>query len=680
MQGYLYFVINGSDKEAPEDQQIFIKIGRTKSPMDRISQYITHTLGDVIPQYYKVWRVENDTTAEVDALEFFKDKRIKKGTSTILSEVMKATKAEVDAYKPKDPTAKAIAPHTMMPSEQYSERVEAITRFEEHWHEIKELQEPTVKALVEFFLNKEGDAKVLQAPCGIGKTHMTCSAIMTAAAQEETFKVVVIVPTKLIAQQWQGTFKHLGIAAPIVTRSDVSVIIDGKRVSKEDQVKHRFMIMTYSSCGALEESDGWVYIFDEAHHTTGEASTDNSGFGSTKGLVNRAASAKNKRLFLTFTPKTGLNGSKVNSMDNKELYGDYIPFPPLSQLVNSGLLPDYRLTITNAKSFKTLDVVAKEVPRARKIIVYLKDIKEIEEAQKYLLEDKEGRPISQKKDVIVAHGQMSENEITLAKEKFTEPSPDVTFLLTCLLLLEGADIPIADTAVLLAPWQTKPRLIQLLLRPGRWFPKKPTFNIVVPHDDGTIQGTLSIAGFTVSPGKHRILVPQKDGEEAEEMKTIDIIRKASHIWCVSYTDKNTLSADETVPAEADFEKSIKDCNISALQNGLNNAAKGDCIILKGPSNIVVAVVDNVGTSKELVKKTDGKTGNRTRTSLQVRFLTPDSNKEANIRIPLNAYKKHVSDKWKADRKEDWSWITNPRYNPGNKYDSERRELLLELMK
>jgi superfamily II DNA or RNA helicase len=671
MQGYLYFIIRGEDRDVSDDENIYIKIGKTKSPMDRISQYITHHLGPVVPMFYKVWLVENDTSAEVEALEYFNSKRIAKGSSPKPTEVMFATKKDVERYRPRDITAKAIAPHTMMPSEQYSDQVETMDRFEEHWNEIEKIQKPTIDTLTEFFLSREASAKILQAPCGIGKTHMTCTALKTAAAQDEKLKVVVVVPTRLIAQQWQSTFRQIGIQAPIVTKSDIEVK-RGTQIEKEDHTGHRFRIMTYSSCASILGSNEWTYIFDEAHHTTGEMSTEGSGCGSTKGLVNRTAGKGCKRLFITFTPKTGLTGQNVNSMENTELYGDYIPFPPLNQLVTTGLLPDYRLTIANTTGFAILNATANEIPRARKIIVYLKDIKEIQEARLYLTQN-----ITKAENIIVAYGQMSEDEINLSRTKFSEPSTEVTWLLTCLLLLEGADLPIADTAVLLAPWQTKARLIQLLLRPGRWFPKKPTFNIVVPHDDGSIQNTLAIAGFTVSPGKHRILMPSKQAQnDDEQQSTSDIIKAAKHIWCVSYTEKHSASSDEAVPAEADFAISIRDRKISALQNGLNNAIKGDCVILKGPTKIAYALVNSVGTAAERVEK-DGKIGTRTRTTLSVTFLhKKDDNNDT---YPLEPYKTHVMNKWKSSRPIDWSWITNPRYNAGNKFDPERKELLLELL-
>jgi hypothetical protein len=100
MDGYLYFIIRGEDAQAPIDQSIYVKIGRTGNPARRISNYNAAYIGDRPPVYYRLLKVENQVAEEVNALSVFEKNRVRKGGSEILSEVVLITKEAVDGYQP----------------------------------------------------------------------------------------------------------------------------------------------------------------------------------------------------------------------------------------------------------------------------------------------------------------------------------------------------------------------------------------------------------------------------------------------------------------------------------------------------------------------------------------------------------------------------------------------------
>ena len=194
------------------------------------------------------------------------------------SEVIRATKNEIEAYSPQDPQKKAIAPHTVLPAEHYVIKHDVSQRFEEHWEELSQIQNKVITDIVNFLSTPRDDltasqlARKLRAPCGTGKTHMTCEAIRRVAADDASLKVCVLCPTKLIADQWRGNFYRLGIHAPILTKADLQTK-EGEQ--REDQTGHRFRIVTYASCPGLRADPSWTYVFDEAHHTSGLIDEDN---------------------------------------------------------------------------------------------------------------------------------------------------------------------------------------------------------------------------------------------------------------------------------------------------------------------------------------------------------------------------------------------------------------------
>ena len=224
-------------------------------------------------------------------------------------------------------------------------------------------------------------------------------------------------------------------------------------------------------------------------------------------------------------------------MDNVDLYGSEILFPSMRDLVNSGLMPDYKLTLTYRDHNGTLNAVMKELKHCKKILVCVQNVKDIDTTNEYL------KHLNPETNVYMAHSGMQSEAVNENIANFSNQLGR-SWLLTCLVLLEGADIPVADTVVLLASWKTEARLIQLLLRPGRWYPKKPTFNIVSPSDEeNLIENNLRVAGFEVLPNKivHMKAEDNSNGRKTSRKRTsAEVVADSEHVWCVSYTEKNSV--------------------------------------------------------------------------------------------------------------------------------------------
>jgi len=715
-RGYLYFIIRSEDMQAPDDATIFIKVGMTKDPRNRISNYITHHVGDSPPIYYKIWQVVNEKLEESLALAHFDEQRITKAGSSSKSEVIRATKAQVEAYSPRDPEKRAIAPHTMLPAEIYVVKYDAAQRFEEHWEELSAIQGRVIAEIVDFLKAPLRDARKLRAPCGTGKTHMTCEAIRQVAVDDASLKVCVLCPTKLIAEQWRGNFYRLGIHAPILTKSDLEVsplpsdfrdprsstsvsrslpetpgsaASSRASVAREDQTDHRFRIVTYASCPGLRADPTWTYVFDEAHHTCGSIEGDD---GITKRLVNETAAAGCRRLFLTFTPKN-FSGNNQNSMDDVSLYGTDILFPGMRELVTSGLMPDYKLIMTHRDKMETLVAVSQELKTSRKILVCLQSVKDVEAMQEQLRAYFPLPTGSAPEDTVhIAHSGMPSEGVTQSIESFSNQLGR-SWLLTCLVLLEGADIPIADTVVLLAPWKTETRLVQLLLRPGRWYPKKATFNIVVSLDENhLIENNLRAAGFEVGPNKLRHLRMVEVAEPGNVPRSLAEIVKDKHVWAVSYTENSGHNIDTGLnAAETDFANSIAKSQIFAVQRGLDKAEVGHLVMLRGPTSVAFASVLAVRVVLEQTSAgatTRGESKDKKRTIMDVRFLPvrwvpfgapqrAPSTQSKPITISVEDYRACVLELW--GQHKDRRWLCNPHFTGSFKYDAERRAIILRLL-
>lgn len=327
------------------------------------------------------------------------------------------------------------------------------------------IQAPVIERLVQF-INSDELAGQLIAPCGSGKTMMTCKAIETLN------RIVICVPSLCIQEQWKYTIHKECLF--LGGEADDWITIE-KSLKKEQFC----IITTYMSCKHLIEilpTTTELIVFDEAHHMTGLVSEDkDKGQGITRVLLKNLVEKNMKRLFLTFTPKDSFdeNDDMVMSMNNENIFGKPIIEIKLRDLINQGVLPDYviwALSSNGTGLYGKLEqtLLAWNSKKINHLIIFVKDLADKDKVKKFL-KDKVDCPI------------LSVERPEDTKRVFDEFYNKRAILIDCRRLGEGVDIPIADSVAILYPKQSVIDIVQMALRAGRWYEYKSVFHILLPH-------------------------------------------------------------------------------------------------------------------------------------------------------------------------------------------------------
>jgi len=348
---------------------------------------------------------------------------------------------------------------------------------------LDDIQKPVVQKLTEF-INSNKEAGQLIAPCGSGKTNMTCKAI------NDLKRIVICVPSLRIQEQWGNCLnKKCTYLGGEYTDIDTELL----------QSDEYCIIVTYASCKKLIDKltdTVQLIIFDEAHHMTGLVSNNkDAGEGITRVLLNSLVEKHVKRLFLTFTPKdveVDDENMTVLSMNDETIFGKIIVELKLRDLINKGVLPDYvvwALTSQGSGLHGKLEQVltAWETKEINHLIIFVEDLDDKEEVKKYL-KQKVSCPV------------LSVDKPQDTKYVIEEFNNERAILIDCKRLGEGVDIPIADSVAVLYPKFSTVDIVQMVLRAGRWYEFKSIFHILLPHatdeDMSGIQNILiSLAQF-----------------------------------------------------------------------------------------------------------------------------------------------------------------------------------------
>jgi predicted helicase len=328
------------------------------------------------------------------------------------------------------------------------------------------IQKPAIQTLIQF-INSDTVAGQLIAPCGSGKTMMTCKAIASLS------RLVICVPSLRIQEQWNET----------VDRNDCLFLggdADDWSTIETSLKKDSFCIITtYMSCKHLLEIlpvTTELIVFDEAHHMTGLVSDDKEkGQGITRVLLKTLVDKNMKRLFLTFTPKDVVDNDEdmVMSMDDETVFGKAIVEIKLRDLINQGVLPDYviwALSSDGTGLYGKLEqtLLAWNSGEINHLIIFVKDLDDKDKVKEFL-KDKVDCPL------------LSVDRPQDAKRVFDEFHSERAILIDCRRLGEGVDIPIADSVAILYPKQSVADIVQMVLRAGRWYDYKSVFHILLPH-------------------------------------------------------------------------------------------------------------------------------------------------------------------------------------------------------
>jgi superfamily II DNA or RNA helicase len=456
------------------------------------------------------------------------------------------------------------------------------------------LQEPVIAKIKEFLRNPQKRAGCGFAPCGFGKTKITCEAI------KDLKKVLLTCPSKKIQKQWVETIIKVGA----FDREQIHLIGDNGTTNPEKIKKYTekdvfCLISTYQSSYLLKPhlSDNIdLLIGDEAHHLAGKVLKENEdeGQGITRQLFQEAAKKGIKRFCLTFTPRYVSNPNDLDceylSMDDPAIFGEEIFNINLRDVIKAGILPDYRIWALWDRMNKAEGIVAKidyileawqskEIIRHEErymlnhLIIFTQSIAEAEEAERIL---KQKFNESGDSTIVVSAGSKIDftNEIT----KFETASRSI--IVNCRVLGEGVDIPCADSVAILYPKRSITDIVQMLLRPGRWYENKPLFHIILPildgeDFDGFERALVALASHDNAVFEEVILKLNKKSEESDpsispfieesvkpEMIDISLFDGAD---MVKMTETLSKARTALTPAAVNREKILKICREKSIR-------------------------------------------------------------------------------------------------------------------
>lgn len=357
-------------------------------------------------------------------------------------------------------------------------------------------QLPVIDNIIMFMKDLENRAGYVIGPCGSGKTVMASKGIRGVK------KCVICCPSRKIQNQWFDTLIDEGV----FTESQIYIVgsagtTDPSTIRKHFDEDEFCIISTYMSSHLLVDiinAELELLVLDEAHHMagvvsgneTGEGRTRRLGEGRTRLLMMRASTLGVKRLSLTYTPRfisdNGDTGTEYLSMDDVSIFGKNIGELKIRNLINKGVLPDYRLWTLRDKSKKGTGIIGKaecileawgatEIIRGEEkhilhhLIVFAATIQDAKDLESFFKE--------KATDTLVIRVEGGDNlEEPIAR--YSEAPRAI--LVNCFVLDEGVDIPITNAVAITYPKQSRGQITQMVLRAGRWYEDKSVFHVLIP--------------------------------------------------------------------------------------------------------------------------------------------------------------------------------------------------------
>lgn len=499
-------------------QHSLVKIGCTEDPCGRRSTYLTGCPPGLSPshdiQYQRVWETTaNDRGEMFDCEDMIHNQfakyrmmRDKPGDSEWFNFRSGDVLGVIDAFMNRQGWVRRLVPvedivppnrTTKILNKHYFKNISHVRHDAVRASVLADIQVPVITAITEFI---KGDvpAGYVIAPCGSGKTLMTVNGMKDAL----TTKSIICCPSTQIQLQWVRAL----LQSMLYTKDDVLMIgtkgtTELAYIEKHMKRDKYCIITTYMSSNLLVPlvyTSVDILVFDEAHHLAGVVAKEDSGEGITRRLMVKAAEMSIKRLSLTFTPRFVMNGDtqfEFLTMDDDAIFGSMIAELKLRDLINKGILPDYRLWLLRDAKRKGSGIIGKaeflveawnatEVARGEDkhvinhLVVFTATNEDARQLEKYLMHQCE--------ETMILRVQAGD-DIAGALKTFKQAPRAI--ILNCKVLGEGVDIPIADSVAIMYPKHARGETIQMLMRAGRWSKDKPLFHILLPvTDDDDMSG------------------------------------------------------------------------------------------------------------------------------------------------------------------------------------------------
>jgi len=448
---YLYMLTSKTYKN-----EFIAKLGCTQCPYSRLQNFLTgYPPGNEV--YFEgIWETTATTQEELFDLEErlhyefhrYRLRRERPGDSEwfnftsleiynqVIDFLNKQTWINHKVELPLKPIAKYL-------NKNYHTNINYVSDNNKRIQNLNKLQKPVIDDIRKF-LELNNKAGVIIAPCGAGKTRMATMAI------QNIDRVIICCPSTQIQLQWKNTLQKDCILIGSTGTTDEKLIGDIFSQNKY------CIITTYMSSHLLYNyinQNTQLLILDEAHHLSGIVSDENEGEGRTRRLMMKAYELEIKRLSLTFTPRFVESEDNHISMDDANIFGPIISELKLRDMINNGVLPDYRIWTLRDVGQKAQGIYAKaqaieqawnaeEIYRGEEryilnhLIIFASCLDEVEKLETYFKSKTDSLILSVK-------GGDDVNDVI---RRFNETPRAI--LINCLVLGEGVDIPIVIRYVL----------------------------------------------------------------------------------------------------------------------------------------------------------------------------------------------------------------------------------------
>jgi superfamily II DNA or RNA helicase len=358
---------------------------------------------------------------------------------------------------------------------------------------LDQIQVPVISSICDFISDPFKDGGTVIAPCGSGKTVMASKSLKTM----NIMKCIICCPSVLIQRQWKKAlvdFSHFQLHEILLVGGDGSPRDISEKIDHYINMSKYCIITTNMSsihlANFVKKDNINIVIFDEGHHMAGVI-RDTTREGKTRQFLQKIISFEVKRLFLTYTPRYILNNNCDNaittfSMDDDKIFGSTIAELNYRCMINSGILPDYRVWhLYDEKSEgQGIEAIASCLLEAwekteirhnvekhifHHMIVFAQSQKDVQILEQFL-----------KLNVSYTYIASLKNGDNVKSKIQDYQNAPRAILINCMILNEGVDIPITNAVSIVYPKKAPGQIIQMLLRAGRWYPGKSEFHILIP--------------------------------------------------------------------------------------------------------------------------------------------------------------------------------------------------------
>ena len=418
------------------------------------------------------------------------------------------------------------------------------------------IQDPIIESIVRFYSGPDEGA-IITAPCGSGKTRMCVKSLKKF---EQFRKIIVVVPSILLQSQWKKEMLS------IFSDEEITINYPSKR-------KEYCILITNKSSHLLishiEHNVPDVVIYDECHHMEGFVGED--GEGETRKFLLKVVENKIKRLFLTATPRY-LNDTQAISMYDKRIFGEIIASISYKELVDKEILPRPSLSIfggedtIQAKCQTTIDIWTKHFrEQINHLIIFTQWHRDAIEVDSYIR-----NYIKDGTKILYLDGS---TDSSIKIKEFQQAARAI--IINVNILSEGADIPCADSVIFMTNIKSHERIIQGIMRPGRYFARKSIFHIILVHIQ---HDSVNIFKQSLERLLERSLITGPNLLSTMELPRTNEVKLESQL-----TAEEKISRD-TAQTEEDFLALIK----TGIYMKMHNLTT---CVLRGYANVIMELIN-----------------------------------------------------------------------------------------